>query len=71
MLGGNLGSLLYGDVSVMNKTITLTRLYRYVIYCGFVNFPMKNCFCFVPAQTINCGYSLEPPHRVESPHGGD
>ena len=52
MLGGNLGSLLYGDVSVMEN---ITMLYTAIFHgCKKDNFQIKNCdFNFNFAQNID------------------
>ena len=49
--------------------ITKTRLFKYNVYWKFYNqkketFQIKNSDIFhIPAQNIDCGYSLEPPRR--------
>ena len=49
-----------------NWTITKTRLFKYIENFTSKNwkFQIKNSDIFhISAQNINCGYSLEPPHR--------
>ena len=63
------GSKLYRHVFVMYpSSITKTRLYNfdplkphfYIVKLGFTG---VNIIFLISAQNINCGYSLEPPHR--------
>ena len=71
MLGGHLGSLLYGDASVKlndheysvhsdNTPMKYTAIFH---GCKNDNFQMKNCDMFlILAQNIDRWYTLEPPH---------
>ena len=63
--------LFYGMDSVgvvaADKTITKTRLFTYIENFTTIkieNFQIKNPDIYhISAQNIDCGYSLEPPHR--------
>ena len=54
-------------LSDSSQIITKTRLFKYIEYFTTKkneNFQIKNSDIFlISAQNIDCGYSLEPPHR--------
>ena len=53
-------------MQVSFKTITKTRLFKYIerFTTKKENYQIKNSDIFhISAQNIDCGYSLEPPHR--------
>ena len=55
------------DCSLRDYCITKTRLFKYIENFTTIkieNFQIKNPDIFhISAQNIDCGYSLEPPHR--------
>ena len=53
------------DFAQVQNDITKTRLFKYIEnFTTIENFQIKNSDIFhISAQNIDCGYSLEPPHR--------
>ena len=70
MIGGNLGSLLYGDVFrndiIIQSYIVIHYDNTFMQFFAILNdnFQMKNCDIFlIFAQNIDREYTLEPPNK--------